>query len=202
MRKKNPSFPDLFLLLVAINVVLISAATYFYNGGYIGLFHYFSFVGEFRTQTGSSNLLSMTIFGLDMVITGLLLLVFAQRYFHRFGPKVALFKSINCSLAGLGFIFTGVFPDDINHRWHVFGAGMAIAFLWLAATGYLIENRKKVKPAVYYSVQSALQIPIAVYAGTYFMRIEPTSFILQKLALFGLSIALVSTHFIKTRRVA
>lgn len=199
MRNKYPSFSNLFLWLVAINVVLISFAVYYYNGEYNGLFHYFSFVGEYRTAAGLLNIFSMIMFSSSMIISGLLLLTFAYRYHRRHGARKAFFKSIYCSLSGIGFIIAGAFPDDINHSIHVFGTGIAIAFLWLMVTTYIIENKHSVKPVVYYPLQSVLQIPIFTYAGTYFMHIEPTSFILQKLAIFGLSVALVSTVFMKKR---
>jgi len=202
MGRKYPSFPKLFLWLVAINVVLISVAIYNYNGEYNGLFHYFSFAGEYQTAAGDLNILSMIVFSSAMIISGVSLLIFAYRYHRKHGAKKAFFKSIYCSLSGIGFLITGAFPDDINHGIHVFGTGIAIAFLWLMVTTYIVENRKSVRPVVYYPLQSVLQIPIFIYAGTYFMDIEPTSFVLQKVALFGLCIALVSTVFMKKRKFA
>jgi len=202
MGRKYPSFPKLFLWLVAINVVLISVAIYNYNGEYNSLFHYFSFVGEYRTAAGDLNILSMIAFSSSMIISGLSLLLFGYRYHRKHGARKAFFKSIYCSLSGIGFLITGAFPDDINHGIHVFGTGIAIAFLWLMVTTYIVENRRSLRPVVYYPLQSVLQIPIFTYAGTYFLNIGPTSFMLQKVALFGLCVALISTIFMKKNKIS
>jgi hypothetical protein len=196
---KHQSFFKLFLTLIAINVVLLTLAIISYNGAFDGAINPFSAAGDYRTLAGLPNTLSMYLYSLDMAINGLILLIFSYKFYKKNGDSAGIVKPLLCFLAGCGFLIASASPDDIRHSTHVLGSAIAIASLWIIATNYIYEIRKKVKPTTYYLMQGILQIPIFTYAGTYFFGVDPLSYVVQKYALAGLCIALLYSSYIKEK---
>ncbi|MEI7792500.1 MAG: hypothetical protein WCI57_03400 [Candidatus Berkelbacteria bacterium] len=197
---KKQSFFKLFLSLILINIVLLTVVMKLYNGDFDGVVNPFSAAGDYRTLAGLPNTLSMYLYSLDMAVNGLILLVFAYKFYKKNGDSAGIVKPLLCVLAGCGFLIAGASPDDIRHPFHVLGSSMAIASLWIIATNYIYEIRKKIKPAAYFLMQGILQIPILAYAATYFLGVDPLSYILQKYALAGLCIALLYPSYIKEKK--
>lgn len=196
MKTKQQSFLKLFLTLIIINVVLLTLAIKLYNGTFDGVVNPFSGAGDYRTLAGLPNTLSMYLYSLDMAINGLILLVFAYKFYKKNGDSAGIIKPLLCFLAGCGFLIASASPDDIRHSTHVLGSAITIASLWIIATNYIYEIRKKIKPVTYFVIQGILQIPIFTYAGTYFFGVDPLSYIIQKVALAGLCLGLLFSSYI------
>lgn len=196
---KNQSFFKLFLALIVINVILLTLAIKLYNGDFNGVINPFSAAGDYWTLAGEKNTLSMYLYSLDMVINGIVLLVFAYKFYKQNGDSAGITKPLLCVLAGCGFIISGLAPDDIRHSFHVLGSSMAIASLWAIATNYIYQSRKRLSPAAYYLLQAVLQVPILAYAATYFSGIDPLSYIIQKYALAGLCIGLLYSSYLNEK---
>lgn len=193
MKREKQSFLKLYLGLFAINIVFITLAILFYNGIYDNLNYPFSFAGDYQTVGGQSNCLSMYIYGIGMALSGVLML-YATSILKK--SKASTLKTLFGLICGIGFLIASLNPDDIRHSFHVLGSAMFIASLWILATSYIVEIRKDIKPMNYYLLQAVLHVPIFVYAGTYFLNIDPLSYILQKFALLGLGFTLIYTSHI------
>ncbi len=197
MSEKDQPFPKMFFQLVAINVILVALAIIFYSGSGSDINEYFSYIGKLKTAEGTQNIISMSIFSLEMIISGLILLLFSKRYHDKNHTPNSDIKSFCCLIAGIGFLMVGFFPDDIGHATHVMGIYLAVGFLWVLATNYLYESRKVIKPFLYYILQIPLQIAIFSYAFIYFLNMNPVSYVMQKIAIAWLCIVFLSTLFIK-----
>jgi len=184
-----------FLLLFAANIILVSIAIFLYNGNFDGLKYPYSYAGDYRTVDGSLNTFSMYVYSLDMAISGLIMLFLAA---HALLAKRAATKFLLYLMAGFGFLIASISPDDIRHSSHVLGSALAIASLWIISTYSVFEIRTQVQPIKFASLQAIIQIPIFAYAGTYFLNIDPLSYILQKFALLGLCISLLYSVYLSS----
>ena len=190
---------DFFYWLTIINVLLIGAAIIFYNGRFLFWDYPFSSAGATYTVAGAKNLLSQRIYRSDMLISGLIMFSFAYNSVKNRSETQKLLKTLLSSVAGIGFVTAAFSPDDTAHNLHVFSSALIVSMIWLLATNYLVEVRKYLKGKTYYWFQLILQIPLFVYALTYFLQLDPTSYSIQKFALLGIGVVLLcSTSIYKT----
>ena len=198
MKDAKQSFFSLFLTVIIINIILMTAAIIFYKGDFQGMSYPFSYAGDYYTTSGLRNAVSMYIYSSDMAISGLMLLVFSYKFYRQNGTS-AIVKPLLCVTAGAGFLLASLSPDDIRHSTHVLGSAIAIASLWIIATNYIYEIRPKIQPINYFLLQVLLQIPILTYATTYFLGIDPASYIIQKFALASLCVVLLLSSYIQDK---
>lgn len=192
---------DYFLLITITNIVLVSFAIYFYGDKFLFWQYPFSYAGGVMTFTKLPNSLSMYIYSLDMIISGMIILALSYEFYKKSKEHKSLFKTMLCFLAGGGFLIAGFSPDDTRHNFHVLGSALFVATLWILTTNYLFEIKEDLTKFRYYTFQLVLQIPIFAYAGLYFFNIDPASEILQKFALLGLGYTLLySTNYITERK--
>jgi hypothetical protein len=197
----NLSEFDYFLLLVIVNLVLIPAAIVYYNGTFLFWQYPFSSAGDAFSQSGLLNTTGSRIYSLNMILSGSIMLFLSRRFDQGKNEHKNNNRAILSFICGLGFLIASFSPDDTRHQFHVLGSALAIASLWLMATGYLFEIAKNLQPRVYILFQSLLQIPIIAYAGAYFLKIDPTSYVLQKFALVGLFTSLLFSSNTKRKYI-
>lgn len=181
-----------FLTLLLTNFVLVTLAIIFYRDRFDFWWYPFSSAGDALTQSGFPNTLSSRIYGLDMILTGIIMLGLAIMYW-RMRPKLLSLQAIIAFLGGSGALIAALNPDDLSHSLHVLGSALLFAALWLLATNYISLASAKLGKVRSFLLQLILQLPIFVYAATYFLNIDPASYILQKIAIAGLVITLLYT---------
>ncbi len=191
--RKNLTPFHYFLGLFAINLVVMTIAGIFYNGS----FHFWtdplSDLGDAFNAKELPNPISSFLYSADMALSAFVMFLIANRF--RSDYKMNIFKPALGVIGGLGAIIAAFSPDDIRHSYHAFGSGMLVASLWALALIYLFDIRKNVGRMKFAILQILLQIPILAYAGTYFLSIEPLSYILQKFAFAALVFVLIFSAY-------
>jgi len=178
----NLSVYKLWLCLILVNIILIGLALSFYNSRFDIINYPFSYAGGVFTQDGLKNTISSRIYSLDMLVSGLIMLLMARVRVK--SPKI--YEMSLSIIGGVGFIIASLAPDDTRHIFHVIGSAMAVASLWLLAIIQIGKIKDSIGLGKFIVMQVILQVPIFAYAITYFLDIDPLAHQLQKLALLGL----------------
>ncbi len=182
---------NLFRWLIVINVVFLSLAGLFYSGHFSFVIDPISYLGGAASTSGVDNSTSMYIYGLDMALSGLVMILLAVRSRSAETGGLEHYKALIYLLCGVGFLIASVSPDDSLHRFHVLGSSIAVAMLWILATTGISSKGTGLTTRRYLLLQAVLQIPVLTYAGLFFARIEPLASAIQKPALLGIMIILV-----------
>jgi hypothetical protein len=172
-------------MFICSNVVLILLAIFFYNGSFSFWQYPFSELGTLTSMAHLDNTVASRIFSLDMIVNFIIFLSLSRL----FGSKIN--KTI-CMVGGLGFLVGGFSPDDIMHSSHVLGMSLGVASLWLIDNSLIIEKKPQLSSKNFLSLLFLANIPIFVYAGTFFANVDPLAYIFQKITLFSIVFVLLA----------
>ncbi len=173
--------------IIAANVVFLIAAIIFYHGHFNFWLDPFSNLGD-----AVNNAVSARIFTVEMVLNSIIFLSLDRKFQARSRSNFDKFNTIICAIASFGFFAGGFSPDDTMHSFHVAGMALAVASLWLLLNSLLLEKRNTLIRSRFIRLEFFLQAPILLYAGAYFLQIDPASYALQKVSLFSLAIVFFS----------
>lgn len=182
---------SLFRWLIVVNIVLLTLAGLFYSGYFSFVIDPISYLGGAASTTGVDNSTSMYIYGLDMALSGLIMILLAMTSRVSDTEGIERYKALAYLLCGIGFLIASVSPDDTLHRYHVLGSSIAVAMLWILATTGISLKSNALTTRHYLLLQAVLQIPVLTYAGLFFARIEPLASTIQKPALLGIMVILI-----------
>jgi len=175
---------SVFLVLFIVCFLAIGSAILFYGSNFQLLYYPFSYSGATLTKDNLPNLISYYLFTAGMVLSGIVML-FLNVFYINHKPKKIL-KIIFTASGAIGFIITAFSPINIYHKMHVLGSWLAVFSLWMIAMVYLVEVRNKTKITYFIFLHFILQIPMIIYAITFFLLINPLSFLMQKISMFTL----------------
>ncbi|MGA2666627.1 MAG: hypothetical protein ABSE91_00875 [Patescibacteria group bacterium] len=196
----NVSAFNYLATLLAVNIILLSLAIFFYTGNFRLGYYPLSYIGAYKTEVGGlNNVVSSRIYSIDMALSGLIMLTLSYSLWQKKIKKNWL-ETMFYTLAGLGFLIASFSPDDTRHTFHVIGSALIFAMLWLIGTKYLLELKNNFGRKKYFALQIILQVPIFTYAATYFLQIDPAAAYIQKIAIFGLIFVLLYSSFYKKTR--
>lgn len=191
----NLSIFEIFLTLLIINIILIGLAIIFYGDKYLFWEYPFSYAGTAKTVLGANNIISSYFYSASMVLSGLIMFILSYRFYQNKGERKDFILAVVGFVCGGGFLIAGFNPDDTRHNFHVLGSALFVSSLWIFATNFTFEVRKRWGSFKHFLVQAVLQIPIFTYAGLFFADSEPAASITQKFALLGVIIAMLYSAY-------
>ncbi|MDT8400301.1 MAG: hypothetical protein RQ743_01285 [Bacteroidales bacterium] len=164
-----------YLIYVTLLVFILGMLTYGQDFSFRE--HAFSHFGRIRTQDGSSNILSMLIYGAGMILSSLI--CFKLSNLAEDNTSHFLFR-----LAAIGYILL-IAPCDILNKIHSIGGGLVIGSLWLLTVillHELIGHSNRTRIYIYHLILQATVLP---YAFLYAFG-SPLCPLVQKFAVAGL----------------
>lgn len=171
------------ILIIISNFVFLLFALIFYNGQFNFWLDPFSNLGN-----AVNNPISARIFTAEMILNSLIFLSLDRKFQARSRSNFDKFNTSICAIASFGFFVGGFSPDDTMHLLHVAGMALAVASLWLLLNSLLFERQNYLNKAKFIWLEFFLQAPILLYAGAYFLQIDPASYAFQKISFFSLAL--------------
>ncbi len=190
----NREIEIIFSRITVITLLTMIVGMFFYGDKFNFWMNPISDLGVTVTVHGHSNLLSLAIFTIGMLTSGILMLKIATIFKESIYVRYHKLKYYLSLMTAFGF-FIITYPHNINNNIHSVGGALLFGGLWGLTLLFLIEARaiKKTSHVVFYHF--VLHSTILTYAFNFVIksRIEQ---ITQKLAILGLIFILkLSTSF-------
>ena len=180
----NTKISSLFTALALTIFLTFTLGMFCFGENFLFWQHAFSDLGSTITPCGNSNLLSLSIFVMGMLISAVLMILIACHFSRDESLNHRQLKYYLSLLAALGFIVI-TYPHNLNNQIHSYGAATMVGSLWAFGVLLLVELKPLIFGPRYNLYQALLQGTVLTYAFTYFIN-APIKQVTQKFAVVGL----------------